>query len=235
MTPIAVVGIDCRFPGAPDKDAFWRLLMDGVVTDTEVPSQRWDIDTYYHPNGVAGSMNTRRAHFIDDVDAFDNDFFGIAPIEAAALDPQQRLLLQASWRALEDAGIDPRSLAGTPTGVFVGMMSSEWSSLQMRDFAGRHPISWCGQRLLHGGQPHLIPPEPHRTEHGHRFRLLVIVDGRAPRLCRAAFRGNRHCHRRRCESASDTCAFDLLHPGRALRAGWSLQTVRAVRRRHRPG
>ena len=54
VTPIAVVGIDCRFPGAPDKDAFWRLLMDGVVTDTEVPSQRWDIDTYYHPDGVAG-------------------------------------------------------------------------------------------------------------------------------------------------------------------------------------
>ena len=136
MTPIAVVGIDCRFPGAPDKDAFWRLLMDGVVTDTEVPSQRWDIDAYYHPDGVAGSMNTRRAHFIDDVDAFDYDFFGIAPIEAAALDPQQRLLLQASWRALEDAGIDPRSLAGTPTGVFVGMMSSEWSSRQMFDLAG---------------------------------------------------------------------------------------------------
>ena len=134
MTPIAVVGIDCRFPGAPDKDAFWRLLMDGVVTDTEVPSQRWDVDTYYHPDGAAGSMNTRRAHFIDDVDAFDNDFFGIAPIEAAALDPQQRLLLQTSWRALEDAGIDPRSLAGTPTGVFVGMMSSEWTSLQMLDF-----------------------------------------------------------------------------------------------------
>jgi acyl transferase domain-containing protein len=134
MTPIAVVGIDCRFPGAPDKDAFWRLLMDGVVTDTEVPSQRWDVDAYYHPHGVAGSMNTRRAHFIDDVDAFDNDFFGIAPIEAAALDPQQRLLLQASWRALEDAGIDPRSLAGTPTGVFVGMMSSEWGILQILDF-----------------------------------------------------------------------------------------------------
>ena len=142
--PIAVVGIDCRFPGAPDKDAFWRLLMNGVVTDSEVPSQRWDIDTYYHPDGVAGSMNTRRAHFIDEVDAFDNDFFGIAPIEAAALDPQQRLLLQASWRALEDAGIDPRSLAGTPTGVFVGMMSSEWSTLQMHDFAGLTPFRGAG-------------------------------------------------------------------------------------------
>lgn len=136
MIPIAVIGIDCRFPGAPDKEAFWRLLLDGVVTDTPVPSQRWDIDTYYHPDGVAGSMNTRRAHFIDEVDAFDNDFFGIAPIEAAALDPQQRLLLQASWRALEDGGIDPRSLSGTPTGVFVGMMSSEWGIRQMNDLAG---------------------------------------------------------------------------------------------------
>jgi acyl transferase domain-containing protein len=136
VIPIAVVGIDCRFPGAPDKEAFWRLLMDGVVTDTEVPSQRWDVDTFYRPDGVTGSMNTRRAHFIDDVDAFDNDFFSIAPIEAAALDPQQRLLLQASWRALEDAGIDPRSLAGTPTGVFVGMMSSEWGLRQILDFAG---------------------------------------------------------------------------------------------------
>jgi len=134
VTSIAVVGIDCRFPGAPDKDAFWRLLMDGFVTDTEVPLQRWDVDAYFHPDGVAGSMNTRRAHFIDDIDAFDNDIFSIAPIEAAALDPQQRLLLQASWRALEDGGIDPRSLAGTPTGVFVGMMSSEWTSLQMFDY-----------------------------------------------------------------------------------------------------
>jgi acyl transferase domain-containing protein len=136
VIPIAVVGIDCRFPGAPDKEAFWRLLMDGVVTDTEVPSQRWDIDSYYHADGRAGSMNTRRAHFIDDADAFDNDFFSIAPVEAAALDPQQRLLLQTSWRALEDGGMNPRSLAGTSTGVFVGMMSSEWSFRQILDCAG---------------------------------------------------------------------------------------------------
>ncbi|MGV9713759.1 type I polyketide synthase [Gordonia sp. NPDC003424] len=135
MIPIAVVGIDCRFPGAPDKDAFWRLMLDGLVTDTEVPAQRFDIDTFYHPEGVAGSTNSRRGHFIDMVDAFDNEFFGMAPVEAAALDPQQRLLLQSSWRALEDAGFDPRSLTGTRTGVFVGVMSSEWSSIQLLDFA----------------------------------------------------------------------------------------------------
>ncbi|MDT5280882.1 MAG: hypothetical protein QOJ20_2077, partial [Mycobacterium sp.] len=144
MIPIAVIGIDCRFPGAPHKDAFWRLMMDGVVTDTKVPTQRWDVDTFYQPDGLPGSMNTRRGHFIDKVDAFDNDFFGIAPIEAAALDPQQRLLLQSSWRAIEDAGIDPRSLAGTPTGVFVGVMSSEWSSLQLLDFADVSPFLGTG-------------------------------------------------------------------------------------------
>ena len=144
MIPIAVVGIDCRFPCAPDKDAFWQVLLDGVVTDTEVPAQRWNVDTYYDPQGSPGTMNTRRGHFIDSVDAFDHNFFGIAAVEAAALDPQQRLLLEASWRAIEDAGIDPRSLAGTQTGVFVGIMSSEWSSLQLKDFAGLTPFRTVG-------------------------------------------------------------------------------------------
>lgn len=144
MTEIAVVGIDCRFPAAGDKDAFWRLMMDGVVTDAEIPSQRWNVDNYYHPGGVVGSMNTRRAHFIDDVDAFDHEFFGIAPVEAAVLDPQQRLLLQTSWRAIEDAGIDPKSLAGTSTGVFTGVMSSEWSSRQMFEYPQLSPFHGSG-------------------------------------------------------------------------------------------
>ncbi len=235
VTPIAVVGIDCRFPGAPDKEAFWRLLMDGVVTDTEVSSQRWDVDAYYHPDGVAGSMNTRRAHFIDDVDAFDNDFFGIAPVEAAALDPQQRLLLQTSWRALEDAGIDPRSLAGTRTGVFVGMMSSEWGIAQMLDFAGLTAFSGAGSGYFMTANRisyHLNLTGPSMAiDTACSSSLMAVHQG-----CAAlALRRDRHCHRRRCESDSDTCTFDLLHPGRAVRAGWSLQTVRAGRRRHRPG
>ncbi|WP_246541064.1 type I polyketide synthase [Mycobacterium spongiae] len=139
-----MTGIDCRFPGAPDRDAFWRLLMDGVVTDTEVPKQRWDIDAYYSAGGGPGTTNTRRAHFIDNADAFDNSFFGIAPVEAAALDPQQRMLLESSWRAIEDAGIDPRSLAGTQTGVFVGIMSSEWSNLQIFDLPGLTSVRGTG-------------------------------------------------------------------------------------------
>ncbi len=91
-------------------------------------------------------MNTRYAHFIDDADLFDHEFFGISPVEAAALDPQQRLVLQSAWRAIEDAALDPRALAGTDTGVFVGMMSSEWGALNMLDYPGLTP-----QRGIGGG------------------------------------------------------------------------------------
>ena len=91
-------------------------------------------------------MNTRHAHFIDDADVFDHEFFGVSPVEAAALDPQQRLVLQSAWRAIEDAALDPRSLAGTDTGVFVGMMSSEWGALNMLDYPALTP-----QRGIGGG------------------------------------------------------------------------------------
>jgi acyl transferase domain-containing protein len=135
MTRLAVVGIDCRFPGAPDKDAFWDMLMRGGHGFRDVPAQRWDADAFYSASGGSGRTNTRRAGFIDDPDVFDHGFFGISPREAAAMDPQQRLLLHASWRAIEDAGIAPNSLAGTDTGVYVGIMSSEWANLHMTDYA----------------------------------------------------------------------------------------------------
>ena len=146
MTEIAIVGIDCRFPGAATTDALWQLLMNGDVATSVVPAARWDIDRFHSDSLRPGTMNTRHAHFIDDVDVFDNEFFGISPVEAAALDPQQRLVLQSAWRAIEDAAIDPRSLAGTDTGVFVGMMSSEWGALNLLDYPALTP-----QRGIGGG------------------------------------------------------------------------------------
>ncbi|PQP21657.1 type I polyketide synthase [Rhodococcus opacus] len=132
MTDVAVVGLDCRFPQAPDADALWALLMGGGDGITDVPASRWNADDVFDAAGGPGSVNNRNGGFLTDADAFDHEFFGIAPREAAAMDPQQRLLLQAAWRALEDAALDPRSQAGSNTGVYVGVMANEWN-LQMRD------------------------------------------------------------------------------------------------------
>ncbi|MEU6227061.1 beta-ketoacyl synthase N-terminal-like domain-containing protein [Streptomyces sp. NPDC047042] len=134
MSDIAIVGIDCRFPGAPDTAAYWDLLTrsgDGVG---RVPGNRWDVGDFHTAEGGEGRSNTAEGGFIADPDAFDNEFFTVSPREAAAMDPQQRLLLQCAWRAVEDAGVAPGRLAGTSTGVFVGIMGNEWAQLHLTDY-----------------------------------------------------------------------------------------------------
>jgi 8-amino-7-oxononanoate synthase len=130
MTDIAVVGIDCRFPKAADPDALWQLLLDGADGIDEIAADRWNAAELHDD----GTINHRSGGLITDADAFDNDFFGITPREAEAMDPQQRLLLQTAWRALENATLDPRAQAGSNTGVFVGVMASEWAHLHLRDY-----------------------------------------------------------------------------------------------------
>ena len=128
--PIAIVGMGCRFPGAQDIDSFWQLIRDGVSSVSEVPSSRWDADAFYDPSGeVAGKMSTKWGAFVDDVDQFDPVFFGISPREAARMDPQQRLLLEVAWESIEQAGIAPQSLAGSKTGVFVGIGGTDYSKI----------------------------------------------------------------------------------------------------------
>jgi acyl transferase domain-containing protein/acyl carrier protein len=131
---IAVIGLGCRFPGgAINPQAFWDRLRNGFDAVVDVPRDRWDIDAYYDPDRDApGKMYTRRGAFLDRVDLFDPQFFGIAPREAASLDPQQRLLLEVSWEALEYAGVAADSLIGSRTGVFVGICGSEYALRQMR-------------------------------------------------------------------------------------------------------
>jgi acyl transferase domain-containing protein/acyl carrier protein len=131
--PIAIIGLGCRFPGAKDPEAFWRLMCNGGDAITEVPPERFDINAVYDPRpGIPGKLNTRWGGFLEQVDQFDPYFFGISPREAAAMDPQQRLLLEVAWEALEDAGQVPDKFAGSQTGVFVGMCNSDYNTL-LRD------------------------------------------------------------------------------------------------------
>jgi len=133
--PIAIIGAACRFPaGANDPESYWRLLHDGRDGVGEIPPGRWDADAFYDPDPDApGKMHTRSGGFLDvPVDTFDPKFFGISPREAAGIDPQQRLLLELSWEALESAGRPPDSLAGSRTGVFVGVSTSDYHVLQVQ-------------------------------------------------------------------------------------------------------
>ena len=128
---IAVVGMACRFPGGVNgPDDYWKLLVEGRDAVTEVPSSRWDIDALFDPDPNApGKVCSRFGGFIDNVDLFDAAFFGISPREAESLDPQQRLLLEVAHEAFEDGGAAGERLAGSSTGVFVGLANGDYYCL----------------------------------------------------------------------------------------------------------
>jgi acyl transferase domain-containing protein/acyl carrier protein len=128
--PVAVIGLACRLPAAPDAAAFWRLLRDGVDAIREVPADRWDAAALYDPDPArSGTICTHEGGFLEAVDRFDAAFFGIAPREASRIDPQHRLLLEVAWEALEDAGQTLERLDGSPTGVFVGISINDYAEL----------------------------------------------------------------------------------------------------------
>ena len=119
-----------RFPGgANSPEQLWELLdsrRDGV---TEARGDRWDLGWHHPDSSRPGRVYTRAGGFLDRVDEFDADFFGMSPREARQVDPQQRLLLELAWEAFEDAGLAPRAQAGSKTGVFVGISSNDYASL----------------------------------------------------------------------------------------------------------
>ena len=129
VTPVAVIGMACRLPGGIDSpEQFWEALLRGDDLITEIPADRWDVDEHYDPQpGVPGRSVSRWGGFLDDVGGFDAEFFGIGEREAAAIDPQHRLMLEASWEAVEHAGLAPSSLAGSLTGVFAGLCHDDYT------------------------------------------------------------------------------------------------------------
>jgi amino acid adenylation domain-containing protein len=136
---IAIVGMGCVFPGSVDSpQSLWTLLREGRDAITQVPPDRWNLDGVYDPDPrLPGRAVTRWGGFVEGVDLFDPAFFGISPREAALMDPQQRLLLQTAWRALEDAGLPAARIAGSRTGVYVGISHSDYHGIQK---FGRHEI-----------------------------------------------------------------------------------------------
>lgn len=121
---VAIVGVACRLPGSDNVDEFWRLLRTGQTAISEPPEGR--------ESCISPSATTQRAGWVSRPDLFDAELFGISPREACCIDPQHRWVLEVAWRAVEDAGIDPRRLAGTRTGAFVGISNCDYERLILR-------------------------------------------------------------------------------------------------------
>ncbi|MFE3237670.1 type I polyketide synthase, partial [Kitasatospora indigofera] len=130
-----------RLPKAPDPEAFWRLLCDGADAITAPP---------------AGRQGVRQGGYLDRVDGFDAAFFGVSPREAAGMDPQQRLMLELAWEALEDARIVPSTLTGGPTGVFVGSMWEDYTSLVYPGHITPHTLTGTNRGVIANRVSHFL-------------------------------------------------------------------------------
>ncbi|GAB2697738.1 type I polyketide synthase [Kitasatospora kifunensis] len=127
--PIAIIGMACRYPGGiRSPEDLWRIVSEGTDVVSGFPVDRgWDVENLYDPEvGKPGKSYVRHGGFLHDAAECDPAFFGISPKDAPGTDPQQRMLLETSWEAFERAGIDPQSMKGTQTGVFVGLMHHDY-------------------------------------------------------------------------------------------------------------
>ncbi|ESO99298.1 hypothetical protein LOTGIDRAFT_113304, partial [Lottia gigantea] len=129
MTKVAIVGIGCRFPGADNVDEFWQVLKNGENHVIEVPANRWNLEAFYDEDPTTpGKTNVRRAGFVKEYDYWDYKFFGINEFESLRMDPQHKFILDSTYMALESAGITRKEIKGSNTGVYIGIMNSDYST-----------------------------------------------------------------------------------------------------------
>ncbi|MFJ5900691.1 SDR family NAD(P)-dependent oxidoreductase [Streptomyces sp. NPDC093064] len=149
--PVVIVGMGCRFPGSVGSpEELWDLLASGTDAITGFPADReWESSPLV--GGEAGAVSGQGG-FLSDIAGFDAGFFGISPREALAMDPQQRILLEVTWEAIERAGVDPATLRGSRTGVFMGVNGQDYSSLVMgsRDDVAGHATAGLAVSVVSG-------------------------------------------------------------------------------------
>ena len=197
--PIAIVGMACRAPGGVGSPrAFWDLLAAGKKTTREIPVDRFDVSAWYDPDpAVPGKSQTRHGSFLDRVDLFDADYFGIVAREAEEMDPQQRLALEVSIEAIDDAGIPHAALRGSRTAVFMACYHSDYARLAYRRRqCARHAYAdWYGP---HASLPTASPISlTSRAEPDARHGVLVFARGGPSRLPKPSSRRERSCTRGR--------------------------------------
>ncbi len=125
---VAIVGLSCNFPDAPNTESFWENLINEKNSIQEISKSRWSWEDYYEQTTSPGKTISKWGALIDDIDHFDPHFFNLDPEEALLIDPQERLLLQEVYKAFQDAGIAPKKLAGSDTGVYIAYEYSEYEN-----------------------------------------------------------------------------------------------------------
>jgi acyl transferase domain-containing protein len=152
--PVAVIGIACRFPGAINKEAFWRNLAGGLDSVSTVPASRWDSQAFYERRHQPGKTVSQWGGFLEDVERVNPALFGMGPDDAADVDPLVRLFTETSLAAVQDSPYDHLAMKGRRVGVFAGARSGRYAERIVSP--GKHSVVGVGQNFIAAFVSHLL-------------------------------------------------------------------------------